>query len=72
MPGLETAKVLEIGGGDPEHGCGDRRFGPLGEIRMIPAADLVTFALMATATYFTRIRGYLLLCNRTLGHARRR
>ena len=33
---------------------------------MIPAADLVTIALMATATYFTRIGGYLLLRNWTL------
>lgn len=33
---------------------------------MIPAADLLTIALMALATYATRIGGYLLLRNRTL------
>ena len=33
---------------------------------MIPAADLLTIALMALATYTTRIGGYLLLRNRTL------
>ena len=33
---------------------------------MIPAADLLTIALMALTTYATRIGGYLLLRNRTL------
>ena len=34
---------------------------------MIPAADLATIALMALATYATRIGGYLLLRERRLG-----
>ncbi len=38
----------------------------LGETGMIPVANLMTIALMALATYFTRIGGYLLLRDRTL------
>jgi uncharacterized membrane protein len=34
---------------------------------MIPAINLATILMMATATYATRIGGYLLLRNRTLG-----
>ena len=34
---------------------------------MIPAANLLTIALMAVATYGTRVGGYVLLKNRTLG-----
>ena len=33
---------------------------------MIPIANLMTIALMALATYFTRIAGYVLLRNREL------
>ena len=33
---------------------------------MIPVANLLTIALMALATYFTRIGGYLLFRNRAL------
>ena len=34
---------------------------------MIPAVDVLTIALMALATYATRIGGYLMLRDRTLG-----
>ena len=34
---------------------------------MIETADLVTFLLMGCVTYLTRIMGYLILRNRTLG-----
>ncbi|HEX2527993.1 MAG TPA: AzlD family protein [Geminicoccus sp.] len=34
---------------------------------MIPAVDLVTILLMALATYATRVGGYVLLRDRTLG-----
>jgi uncharacterized membrane protein len=34
---------------------------------VIPAADVATIALMAAATYGTRVGGFLLLRNRSLG-----
>ena len=34
---------------------------------MIETADIVTFLLMGCVTYLTRIMGYLILRNRTLG-----
>jgi uncharacterized membrane protein len=34
---------------------------------MIDPLTVVTILLMAAVTYLTRVSGYLLLCNRTLG-----